>query len=110
MKKIIESILKFVINDKAITIKKDKVTKKPTGGVTFKSLNLRGLLASEEYQKAIEDTEYTINHGFKGDEIEFNDDRGYRVKHTLKQDYLYIGPDMRKSYTSADDIMADLEA
>lgn len=109
MKIIIESILKFVSNDKAISIKKDKVTKKPTGGVTFKSLDLRGLLASEEYKKAIEDTEYTINYGFKDDKREVYEN-GYKKEITISEDYLYIGPDMRKSYTSADDIMADLEA
>ena len=107
MKKIIEIVLGFVIDSKSIVIKKKNG--KPTGGVTFKSLHLSDLLASDEYKNAVADVELTINHGFKGDEIEFRDNQGYKVKHTLKQDYLYIGPDNRKEYTSADDIMADIE-
>lgn len=103
MKNIIEIVFKYVTNNQDIRIKmKDG---KPTGGVTFKSLDLAGLLEDEDYIQAIVDVKHTIRHGYKGDEFSYTNEKGYRVKDNLKSDFFYIGPDNRKSYNTADDIM-----
>ena len=108
MKIVIAIILKHVKDMKAVILKKDKQGNL-TGGVTFKSLDLPSLLADKDFVLAQANSNLNIRTGVKGHEFSYTNDRGYEVKDEVKEDYVYVGPDTRKEYKDADDIMKALE-
>ena len=107
MKNLFNIILKYVSDMKAISLKKDKQGKL-TGGVTFKSLDLPGLQADKDFIEAQATSNLNIRTGEKGHTFEYKNDQGYLVKSEVKEDYAYVGPDTRKEYKDADDIMSSL--
>jgi|8_EtaG_2_1085327.scaffolds.fasta_scaffold02802_2 hypothetical protein len=104
MKKLLELVFKYVVDGKAIRIKRN--ADNVITGYSFRSLMFDDLLADVEIQTAIAENQdggdFNIRYGKKGDT--FLDDK--KVIQSCKADFFYVGYDTRTDYTSASDLLS----